>query len=120
MSTRNKGDFGESLAENYLKKNGYRIICRNYVGKNGEIDIISEKEGLIVFTEVKLRETDGWDPAKAVNQTKRNRIIATANEFLKEYQNTGYVSSLDTRFDVACVGGQDEKPYVKYIKNAFC
>ncbi|MBP5246113.1 MAG: YraN family protein [Clostridia bacterium] len=117
-SSREKGEKGENLVEKYLKSRGYRVICRNYVGKHGEIDIISEKESKIVFTEVKLRK-EGETQAKAVNSEKRKRIRAAADEFLAEYAGTGYISDLNIRFDVASVSPFDEKNKIKYIENAF-
>lgn len=51
------GDIGEKEAENFLVKNGYRILDRNYRIKNlGEIDIVGEKNNKIFFFEVKTRD----------------------------------------------------------------
>ena len=50
-----KGAYGEDLACRELEKNGYVILERNYRYRNGEIDIIAEKDGIIIFVEVKFR-----------------------------------------------------------------
>lgn len=53
-STRARGNAGENLAADYYEKHGYRVLCRNFKGAHGEIDIIAEKDAYIVFAEVKL------------------------------------------------------------------
>ena len=49
------GDKGELIALNYIKKNGYKILEKNYKTKFGEADIIAKKDDLICFIEVKTR-----------------------------------------------------------------
>ena len=61
---RHIGNSGEDFAARLLEEKGYRILCRNYKGKHGEIDIICEKNSYIVFTEVKLREILTQKPEK--------------------------------------------------------
>ena len=51
------GRTGESKAVSFLKKKKYRILKKNYVTKIGEVDIIAEQNGVIVFIEVKTRDT---------------------------------------------------------------
>ena len=43
------GNKGEELAANFLKENGYKIICRNYKTKLGEIDIIAKRKARFVL-----------------------------------------------------------------------
>ena len=45
FSKKQTGDRGEHYCAKYLKKQGYRILCRNYRKPCGEIDIIAEKNG---------------------------------------------------------------------------
>ena len=52
---RNFGNLGENIAVEYLKRNGYSIVCRNFYCKMGEIDIIAKEKNEIVFVEVKTR-----------------------------------------------------------------
>ena len=54
---RQVGDFGEEITAEYLEKNGYRILDRNYSKPFGEIDIIAIKDDLIAFVEVKTRKS---------------------------------------------------------------
>ncbi|MBR4305313.1 MAG: YraN family protein [Ruminiclostridium sp.] len=80
-----KGKLGEDYTADFLLKNGYRIVARNYRKPCGEIDIIAVKDEFIAFVEVKTRKYNtlvrGID---AVNFRKKGRIIATADYYLAE------------------------------------
>ncbi len=120
MSTRSKGNVGENFVCEYLEKQGYCVLCRNFVAKGGEIDIILEKNQYIVFAEVKLRkEFDDCCPAQAVDTQKQTRIKNTAQFFLDEYHNMGNVAHLKVRFDVAEVFVKNGQMRINYIENAF-
>ena len=99
-STRQKGNIGEDFAALMLEKKGYRILCRNYKGKHGEIDIICEKNSYIIFAEVKLREILSERPILAVDKKKMFHITETVDEFLAEFKDNNYISSLVPRIDV--------------------
>lgn len=88
MSTRSRGNFGESLAVKYLLKNSYQILAKNYKKKTGEIDIVAlEEKGTIVFFEVKARRSEEFgEPEEAVTLAKQHKIIRTAQWFLKEHK----------------------------------
>ena len=60
MNKRKFGIIGEKIAQKYLKNNGYKIIENNYYTRNGEIDIIANKEKYIVFVEVKTRTNEKY------------------------------------------------------------
>ncbi len=86
-----KGNAAENKAVKYLKKQGYKIIDRNYRCPLGEIDIVAEDSGILVFIEVKYRANDDFgSPLEAVTKTKQNRIITAAKFYLvkKEITNT--------------------------------
>ena len=55
MSTKQDGDWGEALVEKYLSERGCRIVEREWRCRFGEIDLIAEKDGVLLFVEVKLR-----------------------------------------------------------------
>ena len=109
-STRSRGNDGEDFAADYYEKNGYRLVCRNFKGTHGEIDIIAEKDAYIVFAEVKLRAVLSQKPAEAVDSQKMLHIVNTANEFLCEYKDNTYIASLKTRFDIFEILAFDGKP----------
>lgn len=93
------GVLGEQIAEDYLKKNNYNIIEKNFRTISGEIDIIAqdEKTSEIVFIEVKTRSNYSYGmPAEAVNNIKKLHIIKAANYYL--YKNS--INNKNIRFDV--------------------
>ena len=81
------GNFGERAACKYLKRHGYKILERNYVGLNErEIDIIARKDNVTAFIEVKTRSAGYTSPseprpASAVTPEKQRGIISAANAF---------------------------------------
>ena len=107
-----KGNIGEILAINFLKKNKYKILEKNYTCKLGEIDIIALKNNTVVFVEVKARTTEEFGrPCEAVTPYKQQKIRTVANYFL---MLKGWTEE-NSRFDVIEV--LDEK--VNHIENAF-
>lgn len=111
---RNKieGDCGEIRVANFLKARNYKILETNFKNKIGEIDIIAEKDGVIVFVEVKNRSTFSFGrPIEAVTFKKQNTIKKVAEIYLmikKKYYN-------DVRFDVVEVSDEE----IEHIENAF-
>ena len=82
------GNFGEDIAERYLKSKGWRILSRNFSASGGEIDIIGFKRGNLVFFEVKTRSNSRFGlPSDAVDGNKISRIQKTAWKFLRTYSS---------------------------------
>lgn len=107
-----KGQRGEDLSAAFLKKNGYKILCRNYRNKIGEIDIIAEKKNCIIFVEVKARSSAMFGlPSEAVDDKKQAKIRRVAEVFMldKKYQNK------EVCFDVIEVLDDE----INHIENAF-
>lgn len=74
-----KGVKYEEVAARYLEHNGYVILEKNYRCRYGEIDIIAEQKGSLVFVEIKYRQSDRYgSPSAAVDYRKRRHISATA------------------------------------------
>ncbi len=91
---------GECLARKFLKKQGYKILKRNYVSKTGEIDIVAYDRGVIAFVEVKARISESYgSPALAITGGKRRKIIKTALRYLLEND----IEHADYRFDVVSI-----------------
>ena len=94
------GEYGENEAAKFLRKNKYRILERNYTTPLGEIDIIAEKEGVIVFVEVKSRSSPLFGPAYLrVTREKRKSIIKTALSYLKKHN----LFDQDARIDIVAI-----------------
>ncbi len=74
------GYFGESIATNYIRNQGYIILERNFTCKLGEIDIIAKDKNFIVFIEVKTRYSSFYgNPSESITFRKQNKIYKTAN-----------------------------------------
>lgn len=115
------GAFGEDFTVKYLKKQGYKILERNFHSRFGEIDIIASKKNVIAFVEVKTRgENAIYSPREAVDFYKQQKCVKTAQMYL--VQNS---VELQPRFDVSEIlleKREDSKLRVKehnYIENAF-
>ena len=114
MNTKVLGTKGETLAEKYLQKKGYKILQKNYKNFIGEIDIIcfDKKNNETIFVEVKTRQSAKYgQPCEAVNYFKQQKIYKTATVYLKQK------SLLDEkfRFDVIEILGDD----INHIEYAF-
>jgi putative endonuclease len=110
------GKKGETIAAAYLKKNGYRIIEKNYRCAIGEIDIIAREKDVIVFVEVKTRNSvELGYPEQAVGINKQKKISQIALWYLEEKN----LANTKARFDVVAVTMSDDRDDIKLIKNAF-
>ena len=77
---------GEKTAERYMRKAGYRIRDRRWRCKEGEIDLVAEKGGEVVFVEVKTRASDAFGGALvAVDDCKAARLRAAAYVYLNRH-----------------------------------
>jgi putative endonuclease len=94
------GHFGETLAVSELALRGYAILATRYRTRFGEIDIVAEHRGVVVFVEVKTRRSARRGEAvEAVTRAKRRRVGAMALDYL------AWTGRLDTpcRFDVVAI-----------------
>ena len=120
-SRRKTGNRGEGLAAKHLRKNKYKILCRNYVGANTEIDIIAENKTTLAFVEVKTR-TAGHEnpkesrPCAAVTPEKQRKIISAAKYYLGGHPTDKRVS-----LDIIEVylDKDNSKNKILHIENAF-
>ena len=115
------GQRGEETAVKILKKQGYKIIERNFRTKAGEIDIIARDGEYICFVEVKLRKNNDFGaPADFIDERKRSRIIKTA----KYYAVRNNIYDTPMRFDAVLINadvkdGKISDFKVEVIKDAF-
>lgn len=80
------GKIGEDLATKYLENIGYSIIERNFIAKQGEIDIIAKDKEELVFIEVKTRTNALYgQPVDAVNRIKQKHLVKTVNYSYNEH-----------------------------------
>ena len=114
LSKKEIGDKGEELAVRHLKRQGYKILERNFsVHKIGEIDVVAMDGEYLCFVEVRLRSrSDFGTPAQTVTLEKQRRIVRTAQCYITQRkQENSYM-----RFDVVEVCGDGK---INLIKDAF-
>ncbi len=116
MTTKEKGNKGEDLAVEFLKKKGYSIKKRNFhFGKTGEIDIIAQEKQTLVFVEVKMRSSDAFgDPLLAITPTKQRAMRKTAEGYL--YVNKIY--DTECRFDIITIDIRYIPEKIEHLINA--
>ena len=103
-----------NIAEQYLRKHGYRILARNFKTDTGELDIVATDDACLIFVEVKMRSGDEYGlPSEAVDYAKQRKLAAVAAQYIKRYMLFG----APARFDVIEVRGNTKE--VNHIINAF-
>lgn len=116
ISTREKGNLGEDKACNFLEKNGYTILERNFRVRDGEIDIIAIKGDFLVFAEVKSLPGGTIETlAHELNSKKQKKIIKTSKCYLEKHRQ---YSNRYIRYDVLAIDVPVLDP-VHHIENAF-
>lgn len=111
-----KGKFYETVAEEYLKKKKYKILERNFSWRKGEIDIITEKKGIIVFIEVRSKKGEDIKGYETVNPTKQKKIIESAKFYL---ESKNLIGKKDVRFDVISINFKDNEIEIEHFEDAF-
>jgi putative endonuclease len=82
------GKLGEELARNYLKKKGYRIVETNYRTRFGEIDIVATHKKVLVFIEVRTKNSTTYGtPEESITAKKASHLRAAAYLYLRAHQN---------------------------------
>lgn len=114
--TQELGKSGEEIVATYLKRNGYKILEKNFRCKFGEIDLIAKKKGVLSFIEVKTRKRITYGaPAEAVNYIKKKHIYKTSEYYILKNN----VEKKDITLDVVEVYFYTEKDFrIIHIKRA--
>jgi putative endonuclease len=111
------GAAGEELAARELARRGYIIRERNWRCKLGELDIVAEQAGELVFVEVRTRRGNQFGtPEESITPTKRAHLIAAAQTFIKAHA----LQDRDWRIDVVAIdlSPQGELRRLDVIENA--
>ncbi len=111
------GQTGESEACRHLEGHGYKILCRNFRRRCGEIDIVASRDGVTVFVEVKERSGDSHGSGyEAVTMGKRRRIVRAA----RLYAASRGLSETALRFDVISIErAGDGATRIRHFEGAF-
>ena len=109
------GRIGEELAVEELGRRGYAIVERRYRTRCGEIDIVAEDDGTLVFVEVKARATGEFGTAaEAVTRRKQLKLVSMAIDYLARAR----VKNRPCRFDVVAIDDCDVSPRIVVYRNA--
>jgi uncharacterized protein (TIGR00252 family) len=112
-SRQETGRRGEEEAVRFLSKKGVKILERNFRDRNGEIDLIGEQDGVLLFIEVKYRGSQRFGtPEEAVTPEKQHNICRTALYYLHQ---TGRTAGTSVRFDVIALTDAS----IRWIRDAF-
>lgn len=110
------GDAGEDAAALHLEQAGYRIVARKHRCPRGEVDLIAERGGLLVFVEVRTRASSVFGfPSETVTVAKQRKVIAAARDYLASSGG----GRRELRFDVISIVDHPEGPRVEHIPAAF-
>jgi putative endonuclease len=115
-STRKVGSKAEELACYFLAERGYKIIKRNFTVRGGELDVIAEKNGVLVFIEVKARYSHDFGlPIESITPAKIRFLRRSAQIFI--HQN--HLHNKLARFDVVTIDYVLGNPKIEILENAF-
>ena len=111
------GQDSETSAERFLRQKGYTILERNLRTTIGELDLVADDHGVLVFVEVKARTTGAFGGALlAVDRRKQTKLIRLARQYLAQH----HLSNRFCRFDVVLVQGDVESSFhIEHLEHAF-
>lgn len=114
MNKRSVGAEKETLAAEFLKRHGYRILEMNYRCRQGELDIVAQQGDMLVIVEVKYRNgTACGDPSEAVDGRKQHKICRVTLDYLMRHPQ---YQEKPCRFDVISIYGDGQ---IRHIEDAF-
>jgi putative endonuclease len=109
------GKEGEKIAINYLLKNEYQIVEKNYRFLKAEVDIIAQKENILIAVEVKTRSTDYFgDPQDFIKQKKIKLLVSAMDHYVIERD-----LDVEVRFDIIAIIKQKNVFQIEHLKDAF-
>lgn len=109
------GKKGEQLAVDFLLKNGYDIVERNYRFQKAEIDIIAQKADTLAVVEVKTRSTsDFGNPQDFVQPKQIQRLVKAVNEYV-----VSNALDVEVRFDIVAIVKEGKAFKIEHLENAF-
>lgn len=109
------GQISEDRAAAYLMARGYTVRERNWRLGHKEVDIIAQKNGMLVFIEVKARRNDHFgDAIEAVTDSKIRNLVQAANAYVRYHR-----IDCPVRFDIIAITGEPGHQTVEHIEDAF-
>jgi len=109
------GKKGEEKASEFLRKEGYIILEKNWRFGRDEIDIIARDKNELVIVEVKTRATDFFGyPEDFINKGKMKRLVRVASEYIDQKN-----IEMECRYDFVSIVMNKKKFEIRHIKDAF-
>ena len=109
------GKKGEQLAVDFLLKNGYSVVERNYRFDKAEVDIIAQQKDTLAIIEVKTRSTsDFGNPQDFVKPKQIQRLVKAVNEYVIKND-----LDVNIRFDIIAITKQGKTYEIEHLENAF-
>ena len=106
---------GEKLAIDFLIKNDYRILEKNYRYLKAEVDVIAQKGNVLAIVEVKTRSTDYFgNPQDFVNPKKIKLLLSAIDYYVTEKD-----LDVEVRFDIIAIVHQKNKTRIEHLEDAF-
>ena len=88
MKRKDTGNLGEKLASEFLRGRGYDIIETNYRCREGEIDIVADDRGCLVFVEVRTKKSIQFgSPEESITPAKMQRLVASSSRYRQTHSN---------------------------------
>jgi putative endonuclease len=116
MATGPVGSLGEDAAADAYRRRGYRVVARNWRCRLGELDLVVERRGILIFCEVKSRRESVFGGGyEAVTWRKQAKLRALAEVFLRDVGDRPQA----IRFDVASVAVRGDRSAVELFEDAF-
>lgn len=116
MASHNElGKLGEELAVEFLQKNAYEILDRNWRYKKAEVDIIARKGETLAIVEVKTRSTDAFgDPQDFVKPKKIKLLVEAVNNYVLSKD-----LDVEVRFDIIAIVKNQSSYNIEHLEDAF-
>lgn len=109
------GKKGEDLAVDFLLKNGYEILERNYIFQKAEVDIIAQKEDILAIVEVKTRSTKAFgNPQDFLKPKQIQRIVKAVDNYVTSNQ-----LDVEVRFDIIAIVKNGNQFDIEHLENAY-
>ena len=109
------GKKGEQLAIDFLIKNNYKILEKNYRYLKAEVDIIAQKNNVLAAIEVKTRSTDYFGNPQDFVNPKKIKLLLSAIDYYVTEKNL----DVDVRFDIIAIIHQKNENKIEHLKDAF-
>ena len=109
---RDRGSKGEDIAQEFLFRNGFNLLHRNWRNGRYEIDIVAEKDGVLHIVEVKTRKPGAMVPPENAMTREKFRALSKAVQYYVEL----YKLDMDVQFDLIAIDhdgcGETELRYI--------